>query len=76
MNLATHLLLFRNKFNKLKNTGTQLLDSIDHITVKVLKHCIFALKREESNVVIYVITLLNLYTTNGLSILLHAIISS
>ena len=30
------LLLFRNKFNKLDNTGAQMLDSIYHMTLELL----------------------------------------
>ena len=31
-----HLLLFRNEFNKFNNTGTQMLDSTYHLTLKLL----------------------------------------
>ena len=35
---------FRNKFNKFKITGARMLDSIYHMTFKILKHCIFGVK--------------------------------
>ena len=34
--LPSILLLFRNKFNKFNNTGAQMLDSIYHMTLKLL----------------------------------------
>ena len=33
--LPSFLSLFRNKFNKFKNTGAQTLDSIYHMTLKL-----------------------------------------
>ena len=36
--LPSILLLFRNKFNKFNNTGAQMLDSIYHITLKLIKN--------------------------------------
>ena len=36
--------LFRNKFDKFKNTGARMLDSIDHVTLRLLKNCIFGIK--------------------------------
>ena len=35
--LLSILSLFRNKFNKFNNTGARMLDSIYHMTLKVLK---------------------------------------
>ena len=35
--LLSILSLFRNKFNKYNNTGAQMLDSIYHRTLKLLK---------------------------------------
>ena len=34
--------LFRNEFNEFNNTGAQMLDSIYHMTLKLLKILIFA----------------------------------
>ena len=34
--LPSILLLFRNKFNKFNNTGAQMLDSIYHMTLRLL----------------------------------------
>ena len=36
------LSLFRNSFNKFNNTGAQMLDSIYHMTTKLLFNHIFA----------------------------------
>ena len=59
--LPTILSLFRNEFNKFNNTGAQMLDSIYHITFKILKSCIFSVKTSKfshilSNVRLDVIT--------------------
>ena len=42
--LLSKLSLFRNEFNKLNNTGAQMLDSIYHRTLKLLKNHILGLK--------------------------------
>ena len=34
--LPSILLLFRNEFNKFNNTGAQMLDSINHMTLKLI----------------------------------------
>ena len=39
--LSSILSLFCNKFNKSNNTGAQMLDSIYHMTLKLLLNCIF-----------------------------------
>ena len=40
--LPSFLSRFRNEFNKFNdNTGAQLLDSIYHMTLKLIKNCIF-----------------------------------
>ena len=39
------LLLFLKEFNKFDNTGARMLDSIYHITLKVLKNHSFGVKR-------------------------------
>ena len=42
--LPSILSLFRNKFNKFNNTGAQMLDSIYHMPLKLLKNLIFGIK--------------------------------
>ena len=42
--LLSILSLFRNKFNKLNNAGAGMLDSIYHMTLKLLKNCILGMK--------------------------------
>ena len=39
--LSSNLSLFHNKFFKFNNTGARMLDSIYHMTLKLLKNCIF-----------------------------------
>ena len=39
--LQSTLLLFRNKFNEFNNTGPRMLDSIYHMTLKLIKNHIF-----------------------------------
>ena len=75
--LPSILSLFRNKFNKFNSTGAQMLDSIYHRTLKLLKNNIFDLKTSRLghhllNVIMDVSTQ---HFTSGLSILLHAVIS-
>ena len=75
------LYLFPNMFDKFNYTGAQMLDSIYHMTLRLLKNHIFGVKTSRfslilSNVIIDIITLTeNLSTTSGLLILLHGIIS-
>ena len=54
--LPSILSLFRNEFNKFNNTGAQMLDSIYHMTLRLLWNLILALKRY--NYVIMYATLL------------------
>ena len=42
--LTSILSLFRNEFNKFNNTGARIIDSIYHMTLKILKNCIFGVK--------------------------------
>ena len=42
--LSSILLLFRNKFNKFNNAGARMLDSIYHMTLKLIKNRIFCVK--------------------------------
>ena len=42
--LQSILSLFRNLFNKFNHTGAQTLHSIYHMTLKILKKCIFGVK--------------------------------
>ena len=52
--LPSILSLFRNEFNKFNDTGARMLDSIYHMTQKILKNCIFGLKTS-----IFLLILLN-----------------
>ena len=38
---------FRNEFNKFNNTGAQILDSIYHMPLKLIKNCIFGVKHQD-----------------------------
>ena len=42
--LPSILSFFRNEFDKFNNTGAQMLDSIDHMTLKLIKNDIFGVK--------------------------------
>ena len=42
--LPSILSLFRNLFNIFNNTGAQMLDSIYHMTLKILQKCTFGVK--------------------------------
>ena len=42
--LPSILPLFHNKFNKFNNTGAQMLDSIYHMILQLLKNHIFGVK--------------------------------
>ena len=60
--LSSILSLFRNKFNKFNNTGARMLDSISHLTLKLLKNPIFGVKTSRfchllCNIIMDVITL-------------------
>ena len=57
-----------------------MLDSIYHMSLKLLKHCIFGVKTSRfslilRNVIMNVITFPENVQTNSLSILLHGVIS-
>ena len=73
--LPNILSLFCNEFNEFNNTGARMLDSIYHMTLKLLEYHIFGVKSSRfyhllCNVIMDVITLhTNLLTTSGLSIL-------
>ena len=63
--LPSILSLFRNEFNQFNNTSARMLDSIDHITLKLLKSRIFGVKASRfchlfQSVITDVITLLYL----------------
>ena len=45
--LPTISSLFRNEFNKFNNTGARMLDSIYHMTLKLLKIAFWASKRQD-----------------------------
>ena len=42
--LPSILSLFRNEFKEFNNTGARILDSIDQMTIKLLKNLIFGVK--------------------------------
>ena len=42
--LLSILSLFRNEFNKFNNTGARMLDSIYHMTLKLIRNCHFGMK--------------------------------
>ena len=44
------LLLINNSFNKFNNTGARTLDSIYHMILKLSKHPIFGVKRQDFNI--------------------------
>ena len=59
--LPSILILFRNKFNIFKTTGARMLDSIYHMTLKLIKNCILGAKTSRfchllRNVIMDVIT--------------------
>ena len=61
--LSSILSPFRNEFNKFNNTRARMLDSIYHMTLKILKNCIFGVKTSRlslilCNIVMVVITFL------------------
>ena len=43
--LPSILSLFRNEFNKFNNTRARMLDSIYHMTFRLFRNLIFAVKR-------------------------------
>ena len=79
--LPSILSLFRNEFNKFNNTGARMLDSIYHMTLRLHWNLISGVKTLQlrhyvRNVVMDVITFpVNRYTTSGLHILLHGVMS-
>ena len=50
--LSSILSLFRNKFNKFNNTGAGMLDSIYHMTLKILKNCIFGVQTSRFSLIL------------------------
>ena len=48
--LTSILSLFHNKFNKFNNTGARMLDSICHMTLKLLKNHIFGVKMQDFDI--------------------------
>ena len=73
--LPSILSLFRNKFNNNNNTRAQMLDSIHHMTLRLVWNLFLQYKVYVGNVVMDVNVSRKLLTTSGLSILLHGIIS-
>ena len=54
--LPSILSLFRNEFNKLNNTGARMLDSIYHMTLRLLWNHISAVKRYNFSIMMDVLT--------------------
>ena len=50
--LPSILSLFRNEFNEFNNTGARMLDSIYHMSFKLLKHCIFGVKTSRFSLIL------------------------
>ena len=50
--LPSILSLFRNEFNEFNNTGERMLDSIYHMSLKLLKHCIFGVKTSRFSLIL------------------------
>ena len=46
------LSLFRNEFNKFNNTGARIIDLIYHMTLKILKNCIFGVKTSRFSLIL------------------------
>ena len=44
LSVQSILSLFRNSFNKFNNMGTRMLDSIDHMPIKLLQNHILGMK--------------------------------
>ena len=45
------LSLFRNEFNKFNNTGARMLGSFYHMTLTLIKNCIFVVKTQDFAIV-------------------------
>ena len=45
--LSSILFLYRNESNNFNNTGARMLDSVYHMLLKLLKNCIFGVKRQD-----------------------------
>ena len=50
--LLSILSLFRNKFNKFNNTGAGMLDTIYHMTLKILINSIFVVKTSRFSLIL------------------------
>ena len=51
--LPSILSLFCNEFNKFNNTGARMLDSIYHMTLKLLENCIFGVKMSRFSLILH-----------------------
>ena len=51
--LSIILSLFRYEFNKFNNTGARMLDSIYHMTLKILRSCIFGVKSSRVSLILH-----------------------
>ena len=56
--LAEHFIFFRNLFDKFNSTGAQMLDSICHMTLKLLLNRVFDKKKKAQRIC------LNIYATS------------
>ena len=50
--LSSILSLFRNEFNKFNDTGARILDSTYHMTLNILKNCIFGVKTSRLSLIL------------------------
>ena len=50
--LSSILSLFRNKFNKINNTGARMLDSFNQLPFKLITNCIFVVKTQDFTIVL------------------------
>ena len=53
--LPSVLSLFHTEFNKFNNTGARMLDSIYHITVKILNNYMFGVKTSKLSLTLHVL---------------------
>ena len=78
--LPSILSLFPNEFNKFNNTGARMIDSIDHMILRLLLNHFFGVKSPIfyhflRNVMTSIGGVTKSVNTSGLSILLHGVLS-
>ena len=49
---ACILSIFHNEFNKFNNSGTRMLDSVYHMTLKIRKNCILGVKTSRFSLIL------------------------